>query len=454
MNAPGPRAAVHRHRRHHGPHRVFWRIYLHGLLLLVLVGIAIALVGWAMRGERAGRNFPQRMGAYIAQQQAPLLGDPAALQREVDRTAKALGLDLAIYGADGHTLLAASSSPPIARRDRGTVTTSIRDAQGAKVATLVARPPWRDPDLARPMAALGAVLVALALGSIPLARSLSSPIERLTAAVEAFGKGDLRVRSGIDRGDQIGNLARSFDEMAERIEGLIRNEKELLANVSHELRTPLSRIRIALELAEEGDPDAARRYLRDMGTDLAELESLIESVIAAARLDLASEGTPPLRLTRREIPQLIDTAADRFRSAHPDRSLVLEVAADLPALEVDEVLLRRALGNLLDNAAKYSDAEVILRARAVEGTVEIAVEDHGIGVAPEDQARLFTPFFRTDRSRARGTGGVGLGLLLSKRIVEAHGGSIVVESTLGRGTTFRIRLGGGHRADPWVTIGA
>jgi signal transduction histidine kinase len=122
------------------------------------------------------------------------------------------------------------------------------------------------------------------------------------------------------------------------------------------------------------------------------------------------------------------------------------VAAGLPEVEADAALLRRLLGNLLDNAAKYSDAgtTVTVAARAVEaaagGGVALEVRDQGIGVAAEDLPRLFTPFFRTDRSRARGTGGVGLGLALAKRIAEAHGGTIGAASAPGAGTTFRVTL--------------
>jgi signal transduction histidine kinase len=115
---------------------------------------------------------------------------------------------------------------------------------------------------------------------------------------------------------------------------------------------------------------------------------------------------------------------------------------DVPAVEGEPALLARVLDNLLDNAAKYSepDTTVELDVAPGDGGVTVTVRDHGIGIAPEDQARAFTPFFRSDRSRARDTGGVGLGLALSKRIVEAHGGRITLESRLGEGTTLRAWL--------------
>ena len=114
----------------------------------------------------------------------------------------------------------------------------------------------------------------------------------------------------------------------------------------------------------------------------------------------------------------------------------------LPALVADPAMLRRVIDNLLDNAAKYSEAPapVELAAEGDGASLRVSVRDEGIGVEPQDVPRLFTPFFRTDRSRARGTGGVGLGLALAKRIVEAHGGTIEVESRPGLGTTVRFRV--------------
>jgi signal transduction histidine kinase len=206
----------------------------------------------------------------------------------------------------------------------------------------------------------------------------------------------------------------------------------------------MARIRIALELASEGDVEQARRALAEIGVDLEELEKLVEDTLATARLDLAagkSSAVPALRTARVQVEDVIDRAVERFRTSHPERELSVEVAAPLPELEADPSLLRRVVENLLDNARKYSDATPIaLRARAEAGGVLVEIEDRGIGIDAADQQRLFTPFFRSDRSRSRGTGGVGLGLALSRKIVEANGGTIRVESAPGRGTTVRFTV--------------
>jgi signal transduction histidine kinase len=199
---------------------------------------------------------------------------------------------------------------------------------------------------------------------------------------------------------------------------------------------------VALELAAEGDHEKARRYLSEIGDDLAELDGLVEEILTAARLTGAGPAGLPVHRAPLELGALIADVAARFRAADPGRQLAVELGAGLPGIEADAPLLRRLLDNLLDNARKYSepDAPVTLAVASEPAGVVIEVRDRGIGIDAADLPRLFTPFFRTDRSRARGTGGVGLGLTLAKRIAEAHGGTIAVTSAPGEGTTVRVVL--------------
>jgi len=435
-----------RRRRHHGP--LFWRVYLHGVALLVLVGVAVGAVGLALR--RSPGPEPYRVAAYAVGRISELSGTPERLQDELRRVRDVFGVDATVYGPDGRAV-ATSVEPPLAGamggppsrdgpvhlRGRG-LGWSAPLPDGAGHLVLAGAASGHDP--LRGLVFIGAVLLALALGSFPLARSIVAPVERLTRAARALGAGDLSARAGGRASGELGELSRAFDEMAERLERLVRSERELLANVSHELRTPLARIRVALELAAEGDLDKARRYLGEIGADLSELDRLVEDVLSTARLDAKggwSAARDPV-----DPAALVEEAAARFREAHRGRTLAVEAAPGLPAIPGDEALLRRLLANLLENAAKYSEAPspVTLRARAGPGAVVLEVQDQGIGIDQADLPRIFTPFFRTDRSRARGTGGVGLGLALVKRIVEAHGGAVEVESVPERGTTVRVRL--------------
>jgi signal transduction histidine kinase len=290
------------------------------------------------------------------------------------------------------------------------------------------------------------VLVLVVLTSWVFGRFLAKPLERLSATARAFGAGRLDSRVGrLHRTAEFADLAKSFDEMADRIADLVQSQKELLANVSHELRTPLARIRVALDLAEDGDPAAARESLRDIAGDLGELERLVEDVLTTARLDLATGHAgevTPLRRERVEVPTVLERAAARLRAAYPDRTVRIEVEGPGPAIQADPALFRRALDNLLDNAARHAEADrpLVLAARGDSTGWAISVIDRGVGMSSEDLSRVFTPFFRSDRSRSRATGGLGLGLVLARRIVEAHGGTLVLESRVGEGTTARIHL--------------
>ncbi len=450
-------------RRRHHP-RLFWRVYLYGMLMLLAVGVALAVAGAALgRGEWA--RGPERAMRYAALRLGELRGEPARLGEELRRVREVFGVELAVYQDDGAVVAASGDPPPpIAAAERQRLARGPDRLPGPRIAWaarlpgepaayLVMSGGSRSPSLERIAAFLLAVLLALAVASVPLARAIARPLERLTAAARALGSGDLSARAGVDRGDEVGELGRAFDEMAERLERLLRQEKELLANVSHELRTPLSRIRVALDLAAEGDAEKARRFLAEIAQDLSEVERLVEDILTAARLDLA-QGRPGAEVPLRREPlpgaEIVARAAERFRVDHPGRALEVTLEGSLPEVDADAALLRRALDNLLDNAAKYSEPSepVTLSARAGDGALVVEVRDRGIGIDPADRDRLFTPFFRTDRSRARGSGGVGLGLALAKRVVEAHGGTIAVESAPGKGTSVRVSVPAAVEAAP------
>lgn len=286
------------------------------------------------------------------------------------------------------------------------------------------------------------LLVVTVIASLLFARSLVKPLRRLEAAAEAFGRGEHDARARLGQSDEIGAVGRAFDRMADRVTRMVSAQRDLMANMSHELRTPMARIRVALELAADGDAATARELLSEIDRDLSELERLVDEVLTSARLDVSLSG---LHIDEIPAADIVERAARRFRTHYPDHPLAVTVGPDLPMLRAEPALLRRAIDNLLDNARKYSEAgaPIELRADASLGGVTVAVEDRGIGIAPADLDNLFTPFFRADRSRQRGTGGVGLGLSLAKKIVESHGGRIDVTSVEGRGSTFRVWLPAG-----------
>jgi signal transduction histidine kinase len=373
-------------------------------------------------------------------------------------------MQISVYSQDGQVLAsnvqpALVYTPPPARRhppplpfvtppERPLMRLAFQSTLASGGYAVVRPPPPREPPSGPGLWALGSALFAIAVASLLLARSLARPLSQLRAAAKRFGSGELDARAGLKRHDEFGELSQAFDEMADRVTQLIRSRQELLADVSHELRTPLARIRVALDLAADGtgDVELQRELLAEIAEDCGELERLIADVLQAARLDLAGRpaqvAAQRLHVEEFDPVSLVQRVAERFRTEHPTRQLELRCAEGLPPLNGDVMLIRRALHNLLDNAQKYSSAPalILLSAERIAGEISLRVEDQGIGIAAEDLPQIGSPFFRTDRSRNRRTGGIGLGVSLSRKIVEAHGGTLVVESAPERGTRVTLRL--------------
>jgi signal transduction histidine kinase len=293
-----------------------------------------------------------------------------------------------------------------------------------------------------PLLTLVVGVIVLLTGSLLTARWLVRPLRQVSDTARALGEGNLAARTNLARADELGQLARRIDEMAAQIERMVATERELLANVAHELRTPLSRIGVALDLAGEGNADRARTSLGEIAVDVAELEVIVDDVLTALRYDV-TRGGMPLRRARTSPEAIATAAAERMLARHPDRPLEVAIAPNLPDIDVDPVMFRRVVDNLLENSHKYTPekiAPIVLAVRQVAGDVEIEVIDRGMGIATADMPNIYDPFFRAERSRSRETGGVGLGLTLAKRIVEAHGGGIEITSSIGTGTRARISV--------------
>ncbi|HEY3355724.1 MAG TPA: HAMP domain-containing sensor histidine kinase [Polyangia bacterium] len=441
--------------------RLIVRIYVGALCGILL----IAAVFWAVHHyvlEPPWVLSLQRQAVYVTDTLVVVSEKPATLARVTRRIQQELQATVTVYRADG-SLLASTVDPPLAPLGREelarlaaeeafslgsrgrTIAAGVR-RDGRLVAYGVFIPHRASAPLRDAAVDLAIILLGVAILSVLAARALTRPLGRLAAAVQALGAGHLDARVGLDRRDEFGQVGHAFDRMADRIAQLLRSQKELLANVSHELRTPLSRIKVALDLAAEGDAALARESLGEIAEDLAELERLVDDILTAARFDLAASkaggGAPPLRREPVDARALVGKAAGRVPGAHPGRALELAIDGALPALEADPALLRRVIVNLLDNAHKYSDpgTAITLRAHGVDGRFVVEVIDHGIGIHPDDLPRVFEPFFRADRSRTRATGGVGLGLALARGIVESHGGTIDIDSRLGEGTTVRVTV--------------
>lgn len=310
--------------------------------------------------------------------------------------------------------------------------------------------PPRPIEILEPRALLPLLaVIVLVVGGLSywMARYLSRPVAALRTATRRLTGGDLTVRVGEPvsrRRDEIGDLARDFDAMAERVESLIGSQRRLLRDVSHELRSPLARLEVALELARQRAGGDAQPPLDRIEREAARLEEMIEQLLMLERME--SEGGGPERLLL-DIPSLLREVSDDAEFEARTRGCTVEVAADGPATVAgSQGQLRSAVENVIRNAVSYTAestrVDVGHRVVDVDGKpcVEIRVRDRGPGVPEEDLERVFEPFYRVADDRDRRSGGTGLGLAITKRAIEIHGGTVVARNHPDAGLEITIRL--------------
>jgi len=294
-----------------------------------------------------------------------------------------------------------------------------------------------DIGLALKMEVVRYVIVALAL-LVPIAlwsRSHWQGLQSLSRVADEFGGGKLSARARMKRSASIYPLAERINHMADRIEDLLEAQKGLLHSVSHELRTPIARLEFGMELlsAKANDP-ALQKRIGAMEGDLAELNNLVNELLGMTRLD----SPHALQKARFELaPMLRECAGALPPSPH---SLTCTLDDELGGADGDRRLLARAVGNLLRNAQKYAQSEIVLSARRVAESVEIVVEDDGPGIPAAEREKIFEPFYRLDRSRDRATGGFGLGLSIARKALVLHGGSLLADQSALGGARLTIVL--------------
>ena len=303
--------------------------------------------------------------------------------------------------------------------------------------------------------------LAAAAGGILLmsliSRRLLAPVQTLSAAARRLGQGDLSQRVPAAGPSEIEDLGHAFNTMAENLQAAEAQRRNLVADVAHELRTPLSNIQGYLEAVNDGLLEADQTTIGTLRQQTAHLVALVEDLRLLA---LAEAGALHLNLREESVAELLGDAIEAFRPRAEAKEirLTLEVAPGRPAALLDRTRIAQVVGNLLENAILHtpqggavavtvagqsSSAErdsLVERHSLVEGILEIAVSDTGPGIAPDDLPLLFERFYRVDPSRARATGGAGLGLTIARQLVEAHGGTIRVESRIGEGSRFSFTL--------------
>jgi len=262
-----------------------------------------------------------------------------------------------------------------------------------------------------------------------LARYLTAPIGKLQIAARQFASGDLHTRLDTKRRDEFGELAREFDQMAERIETLVTSEKRLTQDISHELRSPLARLNVALELAKNKSSAETLPLIGRIETESQRLNEMISQLLVLSKLETGSENFQKREINLTKLFEQIIADAD-FEAKGNEKAVKI-LQKDAVRVFGNETLLRSAIENVLRNAVRYTadKTTVEVKLSAENKRAVVSVRDYGAGVPEAEIKKLFRPFYRVNAARERKTGGIGLGLAIAERAVHAHQGTIKAQNT-------------------------
>ena len=289
-------------------------------------------------------------------------------------------------------------------------------------------------------AGIVATVVAVLIGYF-VSRSLTKPIQRITKTAKQIRNGDLTARTGLSGTDEIGQLGETFDDMAAKLERDIKLEHRITSDIAHELRTPLMAIQATVEAMQDGVLPADDEHFETVASEVRHLSRLIDAMLRLSRLE---NGTAKLNLERTDLVYLVKGLVGTQHQLFHEKGLHLRFTDETPHNEcfadVDPDMIREAVANLMSNAMRYTDKGgwVVVSVGIERSNAVIAVRDTGIGMAKDDIPQVFSRFWRSDVSRERVTGGLGVGLSITKEIVDLHNGTISVDSELGKGSTFTI----------------
>lgn len=287
---------------------------------------------------------------------------------------------------------------------------------------------------------VGATIAALLLGML-IVRTLTRPLRELTEATQAVARGDLTQQVSVRSKDELGELAVSFNQMSADLARANHLRRQMTADIAHDLRTPLTVLAGYIESLHEGVLQPSPTMFGILHDEVQHLQRLIEDL---RTLSLADANELSLNYQLVSPQALLKKLAMSYMNQALQRHIALQLEADptLPKIRVDPERMAQVIGNLISNALRYTPegGEIRLAALLQGDKVLLAVRDSGQGIAPEKLSFIFDRFYRADKSRQQQESESGLGLAIAKSLVEAHGGTISVESAVGQGTTFMIAL--------------
>jgi signal transduction histidine kinase len=457
------------------------RLRLFGAFCLIIL-VVLGVIGPALLVLLRNSSFIERptlitlsQAARTLQRQLPLAegASDAELERYVARAAAFTDLRALIVNAGGEVIADSEPNGPAlnvqlraarlnaafglsfgrARDAAGTTWTYTVRRASADRFFLLAAPQSRFPlirifieDLLGPLLQAGAIaaLCALVLSGL-IASSVAGPLQQMAGVARGIARGDYSQSAPVTGPDEVRTLGQAFNVMAQQVQAGQQAQRDFLANVSHELKTPLTSIQgfaQAIKDGMAGSPESVRHSAGIIYAEAERMRRLVSDLLELARLDA---GLRMLKRAPVEVRLLLSSLVEKFALRAQERGLMLEarLPAQLPLLEGDADRLAQVFTNLLDNALQHTPGggRVTLSADMKANELEVVVADTGPGIPAEDIPRVFERFYQVDKSRARPAGGgLGLGLAISREIVEAHHGRIWAESTPGQGARFIVRL--------------
>jgi two-component system sensor histidine kinase CpxA len=444
---------------------LFVRIFVSYWVAQALFFVLAVLVGSAMRPSREIATLESQQSKFLTDAlQTYQAGGENAAWRFLRALHEAQHVRIYIFDEQGNDFMNRKVPDWINRARRGQMASAdtfwsrfrpeqfLRYSQavdGHQYTLITELPPEPHPFGPHGVPGLGFIIGILSSGLVCyiLARYLTSPVVRLRAATQQLAAGDLSARAGEPgsrRHDEMAQLTRDFDRMAERIQNLVDAQRRLLSDISHELRSPLARLNVALELARQRSGSEAETALGRIDRETTRLNEMIGRLLTIARLEAGDQSVEksPVR-----IADLIDEIAlDAAFEAQSRRCEVEVTVVDDCVVSGSANLLHSAIENVVRNAIRYTQegTSVQVRLEQQSGTngnqAVVRVLDSGPGVPEDTLEKLFQPFYRIDDARGRQTGGVGLGLAITQRAVSLHGGTVRAANRPGGGLLIEIRL--------------
>jgi two-component system sensor histidine kinase CpxA len=450
---------------------LFLKIFLSYWMAQALFLVLAILVTLATRPSREISNLQAQEPKFLNEAlQAYQSGGDDAARKYLRNVHDTQHVRLFIFDDQGRELLGRNPIDWIERVKRGRVHTadtflgrfgpgqflrqSITADNGRRYLLIIELPPEDHPFFGpHGVPGLGILIAFISSGLVCyiLARYLTSPIVQLRGATQKLASGDLTARAGMPasrRHDEMAELMRDFDRMAERLEDLVTAQNRLLTDISHELRSPLARLNVALELARQRSGPEARSALDRIDRETNRLNQLIQRLLTIARLEAGDESIEKIPVHLEQI--INEIAKDAAFEAQGRGCQVEATIVDDCVVVGSPGLLHSAIENVVRNAIRYTHDGTSVEVRLEQGVGQpngasvpeavVRVTDSGPGVPEDALDKLFRPFYRIDDARGRQTGGVGLGLAITDRAVRLHGGTIRVSNRPQGGLMVEIRL--------------